>query len=412
MNDLAQLDPTSTEAIAAFNKYAERIEGEVNSPLPAEDDQEAGGQEQRDPEQGESTTQGRSRDAHRARINRLDLNNPLSSSLPSSSQRKQPDRAPPEMTFEITRLDFSPLGDLYKDAAHLLGTARRAEDQLRPVGWSLKFNSRKLRSGDWIVWALDQGTLAWLESFFNSENFAPYYKATIVASRGQLVKYSVGITAPDSMVYNYEEVLTELFKDIPQMGYVRFFDEQKRYKDEEDIKGQKEAKKNKEEFEGTGDYDKMIWVRMSQSAHQVVMRNEHLLGIWMGVGCLDVTRLTDLPGETPMMGRRRKLGPRPENEALMAELRERALEGTGDAPLAIENLRPEASISMIFLVRDGEEENYGDGEDNDTINSGDDDNDEDDNRNMETNQEDMNQAEFAGNDEGAAGTGINEPTQE
>ena len=414
-SDLVTLDTTTTEAIAAFNRYAERMDNQAtfgqdqSSPPP---EPEGTPQPTPPPVPGTSTTdahdqenddvtrQGRDREAHRDLINRLNANNPLPS-VPAPSTSRQPDRAPPEMTFEITMLDLSPIGDYYKDAAALLAEARKAEDRMRPVGWSLKFNSRKLRSQDWIVWALNQDTMTWLKAFFASEYFAPFYRASIVAERGQLVKYSIGVTAPDSMMYTHEEIIEELFKAMPRMGYYRFFDEQKRYKDEEDIKAHKEAKQKKKDYVGKGDYDKMIWVRMSQQAHETVMKNEHLLGIWVGVGCLDVTRLTDLPGETPMMGRRRKLGPRPENDSLMAELRERALEGAGNAPLAIQNMRPAASISSINIDQD-----QNDGDENYTDNADDE---------MESNNDRNNRNEQgidAGDDDEATGETLNDPGRE
>ena len=240
---------------------------------------------------------------------------------------------------------MSPVYERYKEAASLLAEAKQAEDARRPPGWGLKLNSRKLRTDDWIVWTHDLDTLAWLDSFFKSEIFSSRFKATLISERGTLVKYTIGVSSSEAE-RPFREVLEFLFKDLQPLGYVRFHDEQKRYKDPEDIAAQKEAKARKQEYHGTGDYDKMIWIKMSKEAHRKIEANEHLLAIFYRTVTLDVTRVTDLPDETPMRGKRRKLGPRPGTEAERAALRERVLEGTGNAPLSLHSA---ASISNITI---------------------------------------------------------------
>ena len=106
----------------------------------------------------------------------LELYNPVPE-LPA--KKKEKERTPDNFTFEITNLDWSPLEDDFLAPAELLAKERRLVDKERKrAGLKvMRFDSKKLNSGDWIVLAKNEETKEWLSTFFNKESFASKFRA-------------------------------------------------------------------------------------------------------------------------------------------------------------------------------------------------------------------------------------------
>ena len=204
-------------------------------------------------------------------------------------------RLDPSMTFEITRLDDAPLHEDYRGAASLLGKARTAYDRERPQALRLKFNSKLIRAGDWMVWAEDASTLEWLTRFFQSQEFSQQYKAILMVNRGEMIKYKVKVLAPDSTT-DFDPLLAHLFDELGCFGYVRFTNETRWYKDPAvNEKYQQAVKKRKSsQFKDKGaEYDKFIWIKMSVEAHNILQENLDKLNYYYGVTKMSLEKMAD-----------------------------------------------------------------------------------------------------------------------
>ena len=194
-----------------------------------------------------TTTQGRDREAHRQRIAELEKQNPA----PVNAKKNTPNQAPDTHTFEVTKLDYTPVGNDFMKAATLLSEEKRRQDarfENDQIPKILKINSRSIRTGDWLVWAEDDYTLCWLKEFFAYEGFAQQFRATLIADRGQLVKYKIKVQAPESLK-SKEELAEYIFRGVPPLGYVRFADESRRYKNQEVNEAYYKAQKKKVDFD-------------------------------------------------------------------------------------------------------------------------------------------------------------------
>ena len=245
----------------------------------------------------EATDQGRDREAHRRM---LEANNPVS--VPSP-KKKIKERTPPDMTFEITYPDLSPVGDDYIEAAEMLKKAKKEDAKTRDPDLSLKIDSRKLRSGDWIVLAKDLMTKEWLLNFFNSESFCEKFKATLCSERGDDHKYVVRVQPPDS-TESTDELLTWLFRKYKDLGYVRIISETRVYRDRdggnETNKAYHKALKKGQDFDDKGvPYIKSIWLRMNAQANEHITKEEHLLSLWPSFGIceLEIDKVKDKKGK-------------------------------------------------------------------------------------------------------------------
>ena len=142
----------------------------------------------------------------RARIAAIEKNNPVS----VNSNKDPKKQAPDDMTYKITLPNFSPVQDRYRKAAKLLKKARTEYEDSGVA--SLKFSSRTLRSGDWIVWAEDRATLEWLGQFFLAPSFTGSFRATLVSERGPLLRYAVKVQGMDAEDPN-QTIVDSLFRD-------------------------------------------------------------------------------------------------------------------------------------------------------------------------------------------------------
>ena len=213
----------------------------------------------------------------------------------NKEDRPQQPRLVPELTFEVTHLDDGPLYDDYKEAADLLCKARMAFDKTKPQAQRLKFNSKRIRSGDWLVWAEDEDTLEWLKRFFSDRSFSTHFKATLMSERGETVKYKVKVLAPDS-ARPFDELLSHLFDELGCFGYVRFTNETKWYKDptvNERYMTAVKKKKSSQFKDGGAEFDKFIWIKMSLDAHEFLEANLHRLNYHFGVTKMSIERPPD-----------------------------------------------------------------------------------------------------------------------
>ena len=253
----------------------------------------ASGPNQAGGDMDEVTEQGRQREAHRIQL--LEANNPIESQ--SKGKKAQKERVPPERTFEITRSDMTPVDQDYLIPAGMLAKARRTEDVRRRQEKipRLKLDSRLLRTGDWIVMAKDEDTKLWLSGFFNSDEFLENFKATIVADQANL-KYAVRVHPPDSSEFTNEEILTHMFQDFENIGYVRVINESRSYKDKngEVNKEYHKAIKKKLDFDDGGcPYIKTVWIRMSEDAQRQILENPDLLDLGIGSTEIELEKAKD-----------------------------------------------------------------------------------------------------------------------
>ena len=211
-----------------------------------------------------------------------------------NNTNKQP-RLDPEMTFEVTFLDEGPLFDDYREAAMILAKARKVYDKTRPQSERLKFNSKKIRAGDWLVWAENDRTKDWLTEFFSTPDFSQSYKATLMASRGLMVKYKVKVPAPDSTT-DFDPLLSHLFDELGCFGYVRFTNETRWYKDpkvNERYTAAIKKKKVSQFKDNDEEYDKFIWIKMSVEASRILEDNLDRLNYHYGVTKMTLERVPD-----------------------------------------------------------------------------------------------------------------------
>ena len=235
------------------------------------------------------TPQGADREAYR-RL--LEENNPVS--IPEKKPTKE--RVPPERTFEVTKLDMSPLNDDWLIPAEILSRERREEDKKRRANKSprLKLDSRKLRTGDWIVMAMNEDTKSWLIDLFNSALFTEDFKVTLVSDQAD-IKYALKVQPPDSKEDN-EVLLEHLFQDLPDIGYVRIINDSRNYRDKdgETNKAYHKSIKKRTPFDDKGvPYIKTIWLRLSQEAHDYVQEHWDDLDFGYGAVEMELERVKD-----------------------------------------------------------------------------------------------------------------------
>ena len=215
----------------------------------------------------------------------IEKNNPITQQKTRDVKKQAPD----DHTYEVTNLDFSPIGQDCKHAAKILAKARtRYENDVSEDDY-LHFSSRLLRSGDWIVWAEDQYTRDWLGISLLQRDFSLKYRATLLSVRGALVRYTVKVSWPDSEDPN-EPIIDHLFSNLGNLGYIRLSDEIRWYADPTIQKSYTQSKKNKKKYSPPADamYDKMFWLKVSPAVHRIVQDNLNRLRTGYGVGTLKV----------------------------------------------------------------------------------------------------------------------------
>ena len=275
------------DLISAYNPTTEYMRNELNrapSPFARMPDQAQTNTPMRPAAPAvEYTAQGEDREAYRRR---LEENNPVS--VPEAKKTVK-ERVPPERTFELTRMDSTPLHDDWLIPAELLSKARRAEDKIRRSHGKqrLKLDSRKLRTGDWIVMAMNDDTKSWLSELFCTEDFDGKFRITLVSEHAD-IKYALKVHPPDSKEDN-ELLLTHLFQDLPDLGYVRIINDSRNYRDRdgETNKAYHKSLKKRVPFDDKGvPYIKTIWIRMSQEAHDYI--TEHWDDLDFGYGAVEM----------------------------------------------------------------------------------------------------------------------------
>ena len=229
----------------------------------------------------------------------------LDAANPTNLAKDKPKKADPSMTFEVYYRDYSALGDDFVDAARLLARARREEDEQRELGRGLKLDSRSIWTGDWIVFAENEDTKAWLYEFFDSDDFIQEFRAVLVSSRGQLVKYSIEVQYPDSLDENLT-IMKHVLNRFRDIGYVRYADEKRKFKCKETQSNYDTIKstEKKEQFFARGvSFIKFIYFKMSMSAHLIFQEEQEKVNVDYGVRKLKIRRLTILPGDPQRPGR-------------------------------------------------------------------------------------------------------------
>ena len=182
-----------------------------------------------------------------------------------------------------------------EEAAMILAKARKVYDKTRPQSERLKFNSKKIRAGDWLVWAENDRTKDWLSDFFSTPDFSEFYKATLMASRGLMVKYKIKVPAPDSTT-DFDPLLSHLFDELGCFGYVRFTNETRWYKDpkvNERYTAAIKKKKVSQFKDNDEEYDKFIWIKMSVEASRILEDNLDRLNYHYGVTKMTLERVPD-----------------------------------------------------------------------------------------------------------------------
>ena len=232
------------------------------------------------------TPQGAERERRRAQmaqeVARLEANNPN-----TVAKKQATNRAPDDSTFEITRLDSSPLNNYFKDAAGMLAEARRYEDDGKPPQQRLKFDSRRTRSQDWIVWTLCPRTKEWLRSFF-SGFFSTQFKVTVVSERGEIFKYGLRAMYPDSL--KSEGEIMDFFMEANRVpGWVRHHATTIRYKNPDVDRAYKKAVKDgkiKNFDDDEEEFTKLVMIKVDEQAHAFLDTNMDELAL--GIGAMDL----------------------------------------------------------------------------------------------------------------------------
>ena len=186
------------------------------------------------------------------------------------------------MTFEITRLDYSPLEKYMVDAAAFLLDGKRVEIRKRKEHCrlsgskfvNLKFDSRMTRNGDWILWAEDQQTKTWLMEFFQGD-FSDYYRAMLVSER-VIVKYGIRAQFPDSKNHTEAEIINFVMDTNRVPGWVRHHATTIRYKNPDLDKAFRQAVKNKKQDsfdDEDNEFTKLVMVKVCPIAHEFLAVN-------------------------------------------------------------------------------------------------------------------------------------------
>ena len=237
------------------------------------------------------TSQGLERERHRRM---LEMYNPVPE-LPA--KKKEKERTPDDCTFEITNLDWSPLEEDFLAPAEMLAKERRIADKERKRRGLrvMRFDSKKLNSGDWIVLAKNEETKEWLASFFATESFSARFRATLVSDQSEYVKYALKVGIYDSKV-DSKVLLDHLFEDIYDLGYWRVINETRNYKDKdgEINKAYHKALKKRIDFDDKGTpYVKTIWLRFSPETEKAILDNWEDLNFWYGVNEMELEKVKD-----------------------------------------------------------------------------------------------------------------------
>ena len=189
-------------------------------------------------------------------------------------------------------------------AADLLGEARMKADREKNKGRKkgtpktiLKIDSRKLRSGDWIVMAEDDYTRDWLAEYFNTAEFSDKFRATPVSERGDDFKYAIKIQPPDSKKSN-DELLEYILEDVEELGYLRINNESRFYKDRDNSgttnKAYYKSLKKGTPFDDKGvPYVKTLWLRMNAQAHEIFQSDPTELNVYFGSGKIEIEQVKE-----------------------------------------------------------------------------------------------------------------------
>ena len=233
------------------------------------------------------TPQGLEREAQmRKRIAEIEKNNPVNINQNKDVKKQAPDN----YTFEVTNPDLTPVNERYRIAGKMLKRARMEYDEDRDGLDNLKFSSRTLRSGDWIVWAENESTLAWLKDFFSSSEFNNEFRATLVSDRGPLVRYAIKVQGAEDASEENQKIVDHMFKATGYPGYFRISDELRWYADPAVQKAYTAAKKNRKKYNPPADaeFDKMFFLKVSKHAHMIMRDNWDRIRFHFGLGKLKV----------------------------------------------------------------------------------------------------------------------------
>ena len=203
------------------------------------------------------TEQGKEREAaFRRRMALIEKNNPVSA--PQNKQNKK--KAPDNLTYEVTNLDFTALGDDFLEAAELVSLARTEYDMNQEEGEHLRFDSKLLRSGDWMIWTENEYTRDWFKGFFATAPFCNRFRGTLISDRGNLIRYAFKVQHPDSIKDN-QLIVDHVTRRLGKFGYLRISDEIRWYEDQTVQKAYTSAKKNRKKYTPPerARYDKMFF---------------------------------------------------------------------------------------------------------------------------------------------------------
>ena len=249
-------------------------------------------------EAGDMSAEGIAREQHRMRL--LMEHNPV----PEPVKKKQKARVPDDFTFEITYPDMQPIHEDFMVAADMLGEARMKADKEKNRNRAkgtpkiiLKIDSRKLRSGDWIVMAEDCYTKTWLTEYFATAEFKEKFTATLVSERGDTFNYSIKIQPPDSRRDN-DELMAYILEDVEEQGYWRINNESRFYKDKDNSgetnKAYHKSLKKGTPFDDHGvPYVKTLWLRMNALANEVFEADPTDLNIYFRSGKIEIDKVKD-----------------------------------------------------------------------------------------------------------------------
>ena len=243
-----------------------------------------------------ATSQGRDRERHRRElaqaVARIEQNNPSSEPV----KKDESNRAPDNRTFEIQQLDSSPLGTRFREAAALLTAARREHDGGKLPKDRLRFDSRKTRSQDWIIWTLCDRTMEWLTSFLYGD-FSQNFKPVLVSDRGPVYKYGIRATYPDSVNFSDEEVIDQVVEVNKVPGWKRYHGTTIRYKDNALDRAYKQATKDNKvnsflaNTTEDDEFSKLVMIRVDQDGHEYMEANLKSFSLGLGVMDLQVFRI-------------------------------------------------------------------------------------------------------------------------
>ena len=308
------------------------------------------------PRDEDITSQGLDREAHR-RL--LEARNPVPE---LQKKKKEKERTPPDFTYEITRADCTPLWEDYMEIASMLARARRAEDKKRADENkpNLKFDSKSLRSGDWIILAKNLDTKVWLGRFFNADGFEQKYRATLMSDQENYIKYALRVNPPDSTEPN-QDILDHLFQRFSNIGYVRIVNDSRNYRDRdggnETNKAYHKALKKRVDFDDKGTpYIKTIWLKMSPEANDLIMSRWEDLNFWFGVTEMELERAKDKKKPEKSQGSATKSKNKRRNRNVNDEEQGENMEDTSDEELVQVVQESEGTVSNSEPVNAQENE--------------------------------------------------------